>query len=251
MSEAQREAAIYNSRYLRHWCDEDGALRLDARLTPLDGAQVLATLEARARHQFEEARQAGTYESEAAYLADALVALCSEGTGSGSGAGRPPAKVHLRADLAALRRGSLEAGELCEIPGVGPVPLATARDILGDSFLTLFVTDGIDIHSLVHYGRTVRAPIRRALEERDPCCVVPRCGATRFLEIDHWQVDFADDGPIELWNLCRLCPHHHRLKTRGDFELFGGPGKWEFRPLRGANRPPPAASRPPPADVTR
>lgn len=251
-TQAEREAQIHRSRFVRSWTDDDGAFRLDAKVTTVNGAQVMAALEARARTYFEEARDAGTRESEAAYLADALVALCCEGSdAAGSGrpakgtAVRPPANVHLRVDLAALRRGTLEPGEKCEIPGVGPVSVATARSVLGDCFLKSFVTDGIDVQSLVHYGRTIRSPIRSALEERDPCCVVPGCGATRFLQIDHWQIDFADDGPSALWNLARLCPHHHHLKTRGDYELAGGPGKWEFRPIVSPKRPPPDGSPPP------
>ena len=234
LSQAEREDRVHRGRYLRHWLDNEGGFRLDARLTPTDGAQVVATLESRARAHFEAARSEGRTESEAAYLSDALVALAADGGGLAGtgGSAKAPAKVRLRVDLAALRRGNLDPGEVCEIPGVGPVSLATARSVLGDSFLSLFITDGIDVQSILYVGRTVRVAIRRALEERDTCCVVPGCGATRFLQIDHWQVDYADDGPTELWNLCRLCPHHHRLKTKGAFELLGGPGKWEFRPIR-------------------
>lgn len=249
-TQAEREAQIHRTRFVRRWTDDDGAFRLEAKVTTVNGAHVMAALEARARRFFEEARDAGTRETEAAYLADALVALCCESAAATGGkpakgtAVRPAANVNLRVDLAALRRGAVQPDEKCEIPGVGPVSLATARSLLGDCFLKLFVTDGIDVQSLVHYGRTIRAPIRSALEERDPCCVVPGCGATRFLQIDHWQIDFADDGPSALWNLARLCPHHHHLKTRGDYELAGGPGKWEFRPVVSPARPPPGKSPP-------
>src|ERR1700722_9244398 len=44
-------------------------------------------------------------------------------TGWSSTAFPPPASVHLRVDLAALRRGHLKEAECCEIPGVGPVPI--------------------------------------------------------------------------------------------------------------------------------
>jgi 5-methylcytosine-specific restriction endonuclease McrA len=50
------------------------------------------------------------------------------------------------------------------------------------------------------------------------------------LEIDHWQVPYIEGGPSELWNLCRLCRHHHRLKTFDGYRLRGGPGKWEWLP---------------------
>ncbi|HET6729590.1 MAG TPA: DUF222 domain-containing protein, partial [Jiangellaceae bacterium] len=39
----------------------------------------------------------------------------------------------LRVDVEALRRGAVAGGELCEITGVGPVPVSVARDLLGES----------------------------------------------------------------------------------------------------------------------
>ena len=34
-------------------------------------------------------------------------------------------------DYAAVERGHLEKGELCEVPGIGPISLQAARDLLG------------------------------------------------------------------------------------------------------------------------
>jgi len=45
----------------------------------------------------------------------------------------PRYRIILRADLAALARGHLTTGEVCEIPGVGPVPVTEVRDLLGDA----------------------------------------------------------------------------------------------------------------------
>ncbi|MHB8439807.1 MAG: HNH endonuclease signature motif containing protein [Acidimicrobiales bacterium] len=226
--QCQRDRAqrIHNGRYARVWSDEHGAVRLDARLTPEVGAQVIASLEACTTQQFEEASAAGVSEPNQAYRADALAQLCSTG---GTSKGRDPDRVHLRVDLAALRRGRLDEGELCEIPGVGPVSLATAKSVIGDAWVKVLVTDGVDVTTVAHVGRTIPAHVRSALYERDPVCVVPGCGSTWNLEIDHWKVDYAECGSSELDNLCRLCRHHHRLKTHGDFTLMGGPGKWEFR----------------------
>ncbi len=225
---AEREERIRRGRYVRSWSDEEGAVRIDARLTADSGALVLSALDSEATGLFEAARDAGIQEPSAAYLADALVNLVTR-QGPETGSSRPPATVHLRIDLAALRRGSLEGGEVCEIPGVGPVSIATAHNMVGDSILKAFVTDGVDVHSVVHIGRSIPAHVRSALEERDPTCVAPGCGIAQGLEIDHWQTPFAESGPSELWNLARLCTFHHRLKTHGGHELLGGPGRWEFR----------------------
>jgi hypothetical protein len=150
------------------------------------------------------------------------------------GAGEPsrPAgrsrTVHLRVDAAALRRGSLEPGDVCEVPGVGPVSLASAQALLADSVVKVLVTDGVDVTAVAHLGRSIPRAIATALAERDPVCVVPLCGQAHNLEIDHYQVAFADGGPSEMWNLARLCAHHHRLKTYRGFTLSGGPGHWVF-----------------------
>ncbi|OBJ30516.1 MULTISPECIES: HNH endonuclease signature motif containing protein [Mycolicibacter] len=72
-------------------------------------------------------------------------------------------------------------------------------------------------------GRTTRGisrRLRRAIEHRDRCCVVPGCGATRGLHahhIRHWE----DGGETELPNLVLVCPYHHRLHHRGIITITG------------------------------
>ena len=68
--------------------------------------------------------------------------------------------------------------------------------------------------------RQISRRLRRALEHRDRCCVVPGCGATRGLHahhIRHWE----DGGPTELDNLVLLCPFHHRLHHSGGITITG------------------------------
>ena len=68
--------------------------------------------------------------------------------------------------------------------------------------------------------RQISRRLRRALEHRDRCCVVPGCGATRGLHahhIRHWE----DGGPTELGNLVLVCPYHHRLHHRGRITITG------------------------------
>ncbi|MHA3018974.1 DUF222 domain-containing protein [Mycobacterium sp. BMJ-28] len=68
--------------------------------------------------------------------------------------------------------------------------------------------------------RTISRRLRRALEHRDRCCVIPGCAATRGLHahhITHWE----DGGATELSNLVLVCPHHHRLHHRGALNITG------------------------------
>jgi hypothetical protein len=214
---------VRKSRFLRHWTDPDGAFRLEARLCPDAGAKVLAALEVHHRRIFAGARREGRRESYEAYAADALVAL-AEGDGRG-----PRGVVHSRVDHSALVRGYVKEGEVCDIPGVGPIPVAVVREMLDDGVLKVIVTKGVDVVAVAHGGRTIPAHVRSALETRDPKCVVPGCDVRDRLEIDHL-VSFAEGGPTTLENLARLCHRHHALKTHQGWVLAGRPGAWTWDP---------------------
>ena len=140
----------------------------------------------------------------------------------------PRALIRVRIDATALLRGHAVDGETCSIPGLGPVPVALVRELLGDAILELVVTKGTDVTTVCSDSRYVAKALRIALEERDPVCVVPGCGKSDPLERDHWQTDFSKDGPTELDNLARLCPWHHHQKTYRGWRLVGPPGQWRF-----------------------
>ncbi len=212
-------------RYLRHWSDAEGGLRIEARLCPDDGARVIAAIDVERRRIFATARSDGRREPYEAYAADALVALAQR-TGTGSG---PEAVVHVRVDHAALVRGHVEEGETCEIAGVGPIPVASARALADDCILKVLVTKGVDVVAVAHGGRTIPAHVRSALEARDPTCVIPGCNMRDRLEIDH-VMPFAEGGPSTLDNLARACHFHHYLKTHHGWVLGGRPGAWTWDP---------------------
>ena len=99
-------------------------------------------------------------------------------------------------------------------------------------------------------ARTVNRRLRRALEHRDRCCVVPGCGATRGLHAHHLR-HWEDGGPTDLCNLALVCPYHHRAHHRGLITITGPADRLVVtdqtgRPLtnRSLARPP---TTPPPA----
>jgi hypothetical protein len=108
------------------------------------------------------------------------------------------------------------------------VPVALAKEILGDAILELVITRGTDVTTVVSDSRYIAKALRIALEERDPVCVVPGCDNSDPLEIDHWRVDFSKDGPTSLDNLARICGFHHDRKTHRGWKLEDGPGRWRF-----------------------
>jgi hypothetical protein len=154
----------------------------------------------------------------------------------------PRTWVMIRVDLEALRRGSTGRGELCEIPGVGPVPVSHAREVLGDALCHLVITNGIDVTTLCSLGRSIPEALRIAILERDQCCVVPTCGKVLSLEKDHWQVDFAKGGVASMDNIAMLCRYHHRLKTHQGWRLVKEHGRWDFLPPD-TPKPPPTRKR--------
>ena len=226
------ERRVHERRYCRAWTPEPGGVRLEAWLTAIEGAKVIAALEKRTDELLRTSDDAPER-----LRADALVDLVT--------GGRVTTEVAVRVDAGALVRGAVEDDEACEVAGVGPISVRSARALLGEAFLTFLVTKGVDISTVTSSTRVVPRRVRKALEARDPCCVVPGCGATYRLEIDHWRVDFEKTGPTELDNLCRLCSVHHRQKTNGIIVLGGGPGKWYVKPGRMADRRPAGRSRAP------
>jgi hypothetical protein len=99
---------------------------------------------------------------------------------------------------------------------------------LPDAFVKLLVTDGVDVSTVCHVGRTVSAHLQSALEERDPHCVVPGCDVALGLENHHGDTPLANCGTSTLAGLARVCAWHHDVIAYEGYELVGGPGRWEM-----------------------
>ena len=201
---------------------------MDARMSPDDGAPVLAAITARADRLRADAQRGGEVESFEAYAADALCALAD-------GQGAPRSVLHVHVSAEALQRGHTVAGETCRIDGVGPITVGAARKLATTGLVRVIEESGADVRRVASAGRAIPAAVRSALEVRDPTCVVPECNRRRGLEIDHI-VPFAKGGQTTLSNLARLCAWHHAQKTHHGARLSGGPGRWEWTPAPTATR---------------
>jgi hypothetical protein len=213
---------LHEMRRAHDWADPDGSYRLEARLAPDAGARFSSAWKAHIDRIFCDARRAGRREPRAAYAADALVALATEGPCK-------PVEVRVTVDSAALSRGHTAAGERCEIDRVGPVPVTIARALLDDAAVTVMTRTGDDITAVSSPKRTIPARMRRALESRYPTCGVKACANDQFLEIDHI-VALEHHGRTEVDNLWRLCSHHHRLKTYAGWQVIGDNGDRNLAP---------------------
>jgi hypothetical protein len=150
-------------RKAHEWTDPDGAYCLSARMAPDAGARFRSAWKAHIDRVFRDARRAGRHEPRAAYAADALVALAAEGPCK-------PVQASVVVDSAALARGHTKPGERCEISGIGPAPVSTARAMLADAVVSVLVRDGDDVTAVSSPRRTIPVKLRRALEARYPTC---------------------------------------------------------------------------------
>lgn len=254
-SDERRHDRVRSRRCLSSWRGEDGEVVGRFSLAPEDGAVVIGRLGKIADRLFEENRAKQGRDSRSALMADALVALASgedvafpdaeENRAGEAGAGadladdsasgttsrrlRPDYLVVMRVDLEALVRGSLRPGEESTMDGVGPIPISLVQSYLDQAKVRLVVESGADIRSVFSFKRTIPVALRTALEHRDRTCVVPGCTSSFRLEIDHI-IEVERGGPTSLDNTCRLCRHHHDMKTNDGWRVEGGPGTWRFVP---------------------
>ena len=223
--EDERHRRVHKRRRTRAWVRK-GEGHFSATMTPDELARWMAVLDAETNNLVGEAIQGGWFENRDVHSVDAMLGLIQPENAEGS---QPQAMVHVVVDYDALMRGHTMAGEKCEIPGIGPIPVTLARQMADDAILKVLLTKGVDVAAVAHGGYTVPAHIRSALEVRDPKCIVPRCNQRRHLEIDH-RNSFSRTRVTKLEDLARICRFHHYLKTFMGYTYKGSPGAWQWIP---------------------
>ncbi|HEY5876512.1 MAG TPA: DUF222 domain-containing protein [Ilumatobacteraceae bacterium] len=248
VAEEAAERAIERRRLSWSW-DDDGSLRVSARLPPEDGAQFLAGLASAAA-----ALSSATIGTDHGQRhADALVAM-AEGflaapPTTRTGGDRTQIVLHIEPEALAdpaldpacdpagsSPASSSPAGSSCA-PDVGvgvAAPTGPARAYLEDGPGLAWSTvrrlccdagvvpiversDG-SVLDIGRRTRTVPRALRRALARRDEGCRFPGCNHTRWVDAHH-VVHWADGGATKLENLCLLCRFHHRLVHEGGYRI--------------------------------
>jgi len=216
---------VHNSRYLRRWTTPDGAFNLQARLTPDAGAKLWARIEDETDLLHKEARRARCGDRFEALQADALVALATSDTQS-----TPTTQIFLNVDAAALLRGHITPGELCEIDGAGPIPVEIAETLFPAAYVKTIVKNGTDVKTISHHSRAISPTLKTAVKTRDHgTCVVPGCDNHRYTETDHI-ITYAQGGKTRLDNLATLCTWHHRQKTLHGWQITHTNNQWHWKP---------------------
>jgi hypothetical protein len=236
--QAERYARVRANRYLRHrrLSDVEGLIEMRG---PIDAtAAVMAALEPGEKELFRQARKAERREEPEALAFDTAVEMADD-SAAGRLVERPsraPATVVLRVDHSAFVRGETVPGEVCEIAGIGPVPVFVAHKLSGDAIFKALIHDGTDVLAVSHLGRTIPARLRTAVRELFSECAIEGCHVNRHLEIDY-NTPVGEQGPTAVWNLSRLCRFHHDQKHRYNQRVVG---------VGTHRRLVPATSRPPP-----
>lgn len=232
------------ARGARSYNDELGMMHIHLALEPHVGTPIVARAEAEAARLARAARKNGGTnagpssgkngsgnnggrgvgldgESEPfeCHLADAYARLLSP-SGSPTTQGRRPELVVLVSHGVAARGWKdVGDGEVCKIPGVGPVSPQVAKEIAKDAFLSGVFYDGKDLRQLRRWSRSIPVEVAIALELGAPpgfdgvACV--DCGNRFRTEFDHVQPRAAH-GPSSNGNLRPRCWSCHQAKTARD-----------------------------------
>ena len=137
------------------------------------------------------------------------------------------AEIHVRCDLSALLRGYAVDGELCDIPGWGPVPVELVRRHWGDALVRFMITDGIDVKNVTTLSRSITAAMEAAMRFEMPLCTTAGCDREAFLEFDH-RLGYALTHRTNIDEMDRPCWECHDLRTNHNWQYVNGTGR---RPL--------------------
>ena len=258
-SKVERERKVRAGRKA-YWWSKGGRWCMYAEGPLAEGAELQQALENRIGEIHRERRN-GQREGREQYAYDALVDLVcgrtpttsdSDGDSDGDGDSTDTDKADgarnggrgtggrrrrtresvrrlmlVRVDLAALINGAVGDGEVCEIPGIGPISVEQARTMFGDSILRLITTNGTAVVDVVNPARKPTEAQRIAKLWTDPKCCVVGCNRTVDLEYEHRE-DYARTQHTVLVESEHMCTFHHQLKTLENWQLVDGTGRRPF-----------------------
>ena len=227
-------------RGLWSYLEEDGMMRIVAKLPAEDGQLVMAALESITGSKPLPDDSDGSVPDPAedrwaAHRADALVVMAenvlSGGTTRLIAAGESH-QVVVHVDIGVLT-GEAQDG-VCQLENGIPLSAAVARRLgCNAEILPLIERDGLTID----VGRKQRsAPdrLRRALEVRDQFCRYPGCSVPAHRTHAHHYQHWVDGGPTKLDNMMLLCGFHHRRYHDGAYRILKVGDDYRFEANDGA-----------------
>ena len=168
LGDRQKEA-----RSARRYSDDLGMVNIHLRLEHHVGTPIVNRAEADADRLYRKAKKNGITEPFERMLADAYAGmLCGKGKGCTT---RPELVVLVSHEVAKRGWTDVKDGEVCKIPGVGPVAPEVAKEIAQDAFLNGVFFDGKDLRHFRRWTRNTPVEVRTALELGEPPCEHTRC----------------------------------------------------------------------------
>ena len=191
---------------------------------PVDaGAEVQFGLQPFWDHMLRVAAKEQRVEPYGAHGFDAMVlmARCARGVEDVDGLKLKKRRWQgvVRADASAIARGHTVAGEVCEIPGVGPIDVQKATELLGSATVRILIKRGHDVATIATTTRYIPPELSFAIAEKAGWeCTSRACSNSLFVEYDHDEL-FSVGKDTSYCNLDGLCSHCHGLKTHHGYTV--------------------------------
>lgn len=207
-----------SARRARSHSDELGMVHVHLAWEPHIGTPIVNRAEAEAARLHKKAKKEGKTEPFERHLADAYAAMLS-GSSVKPRSKRPELVVLVSHEVTQRGWKDIKKGEMCKIPGVGPISPEIARDIAKDAFLNGVLYDGTDLRHFKRWTRNTPVEVRTALELGEPPsfdgvrCV--DCGNSFGIQNDHVEPHVAK-GPASTGNFKHRCWPCHQAKTVRD-----------------------------------
>jgi hypothetical protein len=141
-------------------------VHIHVALEPHVGTPFVNRAEATATCLARAAKRAGRPEPFERHLADAYAGVL--GSGAPARSRHPELVVLVSHGVATRGWRDVRPGEVCKIPGVGPVAPDTAKKIAGDAFLTGIFYNGTDLRHMRRWTRNPPIEVLIALELGTP-----------------------------------------------------------------------------------
>ena len=207
----------HDARRARSYRDELGMIAINLLLEPHVGVPLVNRADTEAGRLFRAAKKGGRPEPFERHLADAYACLLSKGTTIK--ARKPELVVLVSHEIAKRGWNDVVEGEVCKIPGVGPISPERAKEIASDAFLSGVFYDGRDLRHFHRWTRNTSVEVLLALQLGEPPefdgvkCI--DCGHRFRNEKEHSE-PHVSGGLASTTNLKWRCYGCHQKKTAED-----------------------------------
>ncbi|HZJ51545.1 MAG TPA: HNH endonuclease [Actinomycetota bacterium] len=211
---AQRQ---HQARRARSHHDDLGMISINLLLEPAVGAPLVNRAEVEAGRLFRAAKRDGLQEPFERHLADAYANLML--AGATIKAPKPELVVLVSHEVTQRGWKDIREGEMCKIPGVGPISPERAKEIASDAFLNGLFYDGTDLRHFRRWTRNTPVEVLAALRLGEPPefdgvkCI--ECGRRFRNDKEHSEPHVAG-GTASTGNLKWRCYGCHKNKTAED-----------------------------------